>query len=152
MDVFVAKATGGPLLDTDFVKVGKTPIQFELAPGSYQLEVEGVELSHQSLMFEMRDTPRKLLVRAGKEGMATTGTLLSAVGVTAILAASVILVSGSKAPSKLDKTAVLVPMYASGAVLLGAGIGLYLGGQTRLEEQKPAAPGKTAWLTFSGGF
>ena len=152
VNVYVAKATGGVLADTDFVKVGKTPITFQLPPGSYRIEVEGIDVSNQGMLLEMRSEPKRLTVKTGSEGMGTTGTLLTAVGILGVLAATVILVSGSKAPSKLDKTTVLVPMYIAGGVLLGAGIGMTIASQTKLEEQKSATPPRTAWIGLSGRF
>lgn len=160
MTVYVARvpigATQAPL-ESDFVKLGKTPIEFQLPPGSYQIEAEGHGKSHEALLFEMHSQPRRLLVQPGDEGLGVVGTLFLGVGITAVLAATAILVSGTEAPEKLDKPAVIVPLYIAGGVLLGAGIGFTIASDTDIDEQKssptpPAAPltglGLSAQLHF----
>lgn len=157
VNVFVAKlsatAVSAPT-DSDFVKLGKTPISFQLPPGSYRIEVEGVEISNESMLFEMRGEPRKIKVRTGSEGLSTTGTLLMAVGILGVVGATAILVSGSKAPSKLDKASVIIPMYAAGALCFGGGLAMSIAGSTKLEDQKPppGGPVRGAWLGVSGRF
>jgi hypothetical protein len=142
--VYVARIPTGKRaspLDTDFVKIGKTPIEFQLPPGSYQIDVEGHGVSHESLVFEMRTEPRRLLVETGSEGMGVVGTLCLGVGITAILAATAILVSGSQSEHKLDKPAIVIPIYAAGGVLTAMGIAFQLAADTDIEEHKPARPG-----------
>lgn len=157
VNVFVARLSPTAVQapgDSDFVKVGKTPITLELPPGSYRIEVEGVEISNEGMLFEMRAEPRHIKVRTGSEGLGTTGTLLMGVGVLAVVGATAILVSGSKAPSKLDKTAVLVPMYLGGALCFGGGLALSMAGSTKLEDQRPVQPAavRGAWLGVAGRF
>jgi hypothetical protein len=150
--VYVAKlpvGPAGPLSNSDFRKIGKSPIEFELPPGSYQLEVEGHGVSREVLVFEMHGEPRRLLVRPGSEGMGVTGTLLLAVGITSILAASAILVSGSKAPSTLDKPAIVIPLYAAGGALTLGGIALKIAADTDIDPQKSTAGGLRLGLTAS---
>lgn len=120
-----------------FVKVGKAPLTLLLPPGVYRLEVEGVDVVRGSLLVTMKGEPKQLLVRTGSEGLSTTGTLFIAVGITAILGATGILLSGSSAPSSLDKPKVLIPMYAAGGVLLGGGIAMSLVGSTSIDDQTP---------------
>jgi hypothetical protein len=149
--VFVARiptGAAGPPPDTDFVKIGKTPIEFQLPPGSYQIEVQGHGVSHESMLFEMHAEPRRLLVKTGSEGLGIAGTLCLGVGITAVLAATAILISGSKSPQKLDKPAIVIPMYAAGGVLTGMGIGFQLAADTDIEQQKPrrSAPELSAGL------
>jgi hypothetical protein len=147
VNVYVARIpTGrsGPL-DTDFVKLGKTPIEFQLPPGSYQIDVDGHGVSHESLRFEMRTEPRRLMVDTGAEGLGIVGTLCLAVGVTAVLAATAILVSGSKSAEKLDKPAIVIPMYAAGGLLAAMGIGFQIAADTDIDE--PKAPRRSARLT-----
>ena len=116
--------------------------------------VEGVEVSNESLLLEMRAEPRRLKVRTGSEGLGTTGTLLMAVGILGVVGATAILVSGSKAPSKLDKASVLIPMYAGGAVCFGGGLAMSIAGSTKLDDAKPKAalPTRGAWLAVRGRF
>jgi hypothetical protein len=142
--VFVAPANPitGAADEAAFVKVGKAPMTLLLPPGVFRLEVEGVGVSRGSLLVTMKGEPKQLLVRSGSEDLGTTGTLFIAVGVTAILGATGILLSGSSAPSSLDKPKVLIPMYAAGAVLLGGGIAMAVAGSTSIDDQTPrrAAP------------
>lgn len=157
VNVFVARL--GPTAtaaaaDSDFVKLGKTPLGFQLPPGTYRIEVEGVDISNEGLLFEMRGEPRRLKVRTGSEGLGTTGTLLMAVGVLGVVGATAILVSGSRAPSKLDKASVLIPMYAAGAICFGGGLAMSMAGSTKLEDERPTSrpPARGAWLGVHGRF
>jgi hypothetical protein len=90
----------------------------------------------------MHSEPRHLLVRPGSEGLGVVGTLLTGVGVTAVLAATAILLSGSTAPEKLDKPAVAIPIYIVGGVALATGIVMSIVSDTDIDEQKapPAKP------------
>lgn len=157
VNVFVARL--GPTAtaaaaDSDFVKLGKTPLGFQLPPGTYRIEVEGVDISNEGLLFEMRGEPRRLKVRTGSEGLGATGTLLMAVGVLGVVGATAILVSGSRAPSKLDKASVLIPMYAAGAICFGGGLAMSMAGSTKLEDERPTSrpPARGAWLGVHGKF
>jgi hypothetical protein len=157
VNVFVARMAPTAVVppgDGDFVKLGRTPMTFQLPPGTYRIEVEGVEISNQGLNFDMRTEPRSLEVRTGSEGLSTTGTLFMAVGVLGVLGATAILVSGSRAPSKLDKASVIIPMYAAGAVCFGGGLAMTLAGGTSLEDRKlPSGKGSQgAWLGVRGTF
>ncbi len=157
--VFVAPAdpVSGSAGDAEFIKVGKAPLTFQLPPGVYRLDVQGIGISHGSMLLSMRSEPKRLLVRTGSEGLGDTGTLFIAVGITAILAATGILISGSKAPSSLDKSAVLIPVYAAGGVLLGSGIGMTIAASTNIDDRSAApvpppnmgrAPGLFARISF----
>lgn len=137
------------------MKVGRTPISFQLPPGTYRIEVEAPGISNNGIVLEMRGEPRRVSAHPGSEGLGTTGTLFTAVGVLGILGATAILVSGSKAPSNFNKTSVLIPMYAAGAVLLGAGIGMSIAAKTDIDvppSMPPPPPARGALLTFSGTF
>jgi hypothetical protein len=136
--VYVARVAPGigPPTDGEFVKIGKTPIEFQLPPGSYQIEAEGYGISNESLLFEMRGEPRRLLVRPGSEGLGVVGTLFLGIGITAVVAATAILASGTKAPAKLDKAAVVIPLYAGGVVVGGLGVAFAIASDTDIEEQK----------------
>jgi len=157
VNVFVARvAPGGtlPQSDSDFIKLGKTPLAVQLPPGSYRIEVEGVEISNEAMLLEMRSNPRKIKVRTGSEGLATTGTLFMGLGILGVVGATAILVSGSKAPSSLDKAGVLIPMYAAGAVCFGGGLAMSLVGSSKLEADSPTPPRAPhgAWLGVRGTF
>lgn len=90
------------------------------------------------MWFQMGEKPRRIAVRPGKEGLSLLGGLSLAIGITAVAGATVVLASGSKAPSSLDKPAILIPAYATGAVLIGAGIGLNIAATTHVEETRGA--------------
>lgn len=160
MNVFVARmsptAVEAPA-DSAFIKLGKTPLAFELPPGTFRIEVEGVDIGNEAMLLEMRGDPRRLKVKTGSEGLGTTGTLLMAVGILGVAGATAILISGGRAPSKLDKTAVLVPMYAAGALCFGGGLAMTLAGRTRIDDLRsapptPAGPMRGAWLGITGAF
>jgi hypothetical protein len=139
--------------DYAYTKIGRTPLTFQLPPGTYRIDVQGVRSSHESLLFEMRSESRRLLVKTGSEGMGVTGTLLLGVGVLGVVGATVILASGTKQADDINKTAIVVPMYIVGGLLLGAGIGLTLGSQTNIDDQKPATtPIKGARVRFGFAF
>jgi hypothetical protein len=142
VSVFVARIEQGmtmPLPDSSFVKVGTTPITIILPPGSYEIDVQGVDISHESMLFEMRGEPRHLLVRTGSEGLGTAGTLLLGAGVIGIVGGFAVLLSGSKY-GDYDKKPILIPMFAGGAVLFGAGLGMTIASQTKVDDEHPAAP------------
>jgi hypothetical protein len=117
------------------IKLGKAPITFLLPAGVYRIEVEGIDVSQGSLLLTMKSEPKHLMVRTGSEGLGSTGTLFIAVGITAILGATGILLSGGKAPSGWNKSKVLIPMYATGGVLLGAGIAMSLVATTSIDDE-----------------
>lgn len=157
VNVFVARLASTaeqPADDSSFVKLGKTPLSVDLPPGSYRIEVEGVDISNESLLFEMRREPRSIKVRTGSEGLSATGTLFMGIGIIGIVGATAILASGSKAPSKLDKASVLIPMYAAGAVCFGGGLAMNLAGSTAVEASPPGKPGgvQAAWFAMRGSF
>jgi hypothetical protein len=157
VNVFVARIdprAAEPPPDSSFVKLGKTPLAVDLPQGSYRIEVEGVDISNESLLFEMRNEARSIRVRTGSEGLSTTGTLFMGIGLLGIVGATAILASGSKAPSKLDKASVLIPMYAAGAVCFGGGLAMSYVGSTKLEASPPARTGPVggAWLALRASF
>ncbi len=146
VQVYIAQTRPGDALATDFKRVGRTPFSIELAPGRYRVEAEGVDISNGGMWFQMGPKPRRIVVQPGKEGLGLLGGLSLAVGITAIVGATAVLASGSKAPSTLDKPAILIPAYAAGAVLVGAGVGLNLASTTHVEETRGAQA--RADLTF----
>jgi len=153
VSIFVARvATDEMPPDQAYTKVGRTPLTFQLPPGTYRIDVQGVRSSHESLLFEMRSDSRRLLVRTGSEGMGVTGTLLTAVGVLGVVGATVILVSGTKQAENFNKAAVVVPMYIVGGVLLGVGIGLTVASKTHIDDQKPPVPGPPRGAAIRMGF
>jgi hypothetical protein len=146
--VYVARfvPAAGPPIDGEFVRIGKTPIEFQLPPGTYQIEAEGHDISNEALLFEMRSEPRRLLVHPGSEGLGVVGTLLLGIGITAVVAGIAIVASGEKA-GDLDRPAIVIPIFAGGVVLGGLGVGFSVASDTDIEEPKsqgPAAPAPRA--------
>ena len=142
VSVYVARIEQGmtlPLADSAFVKVGKTPITFQLPPGSYEIDVQGVDVSHESLFLEMKNEPRRIMVKTGSEGLGVAGTMLLGAGIIGIVGGIAILLSGSKG-SDFNKAPILIPMFAGGAVFTGAGIGMNVASQTKLEDIGHEAP------------
>jgi hypothetical protein len=140
--VYVARPwpDGSRPYDTDFAKVGKTPITFALPPGTYFVEVEGFNVSRGELLLTVRDEPKRLLVRTGSESLSSTGTLLVAVGVAAALGATAVLVGGSTQSEGLETGKIAIPLYIAGGALIGIGIGLFVASNTNVEEQRSGAP------------
>jgi hypothetical protein len=133
--------------DYDFVKVGKTPVTFQLPPGNYWLEVESPDVTRGSLLLRVDQQPKHLMVHTGSSGMGDLATLTLALGATAVLAATVILASGSSAKTDFDKAKIVIPLYIGGGVLLGGGVGLYFASRTNVKEPESAT---TAWRTWPG--
>jgi hypothetical protein len=148
VNVFVSRAdpATGASDPSPPIKIGKAPITFLLPPGVYRIEVEGIEVSQGSLLVTMQGDPKHLMVRTGSDGLGSTGTLFIAVGITAILGATGILLSGGKAPSGWNKSKVLIPMYAAGGVLLAAGVAMSLVASTNIDDEteKPRPPSGSA--------
>jgi hypothetical protein len=128
-------------LDSDFTRVGITPVTFQLPAGIYLLEAEGPDVSRGTRLLEMRDAPRRLLVETGSEGLGTAGTLLSGIGIVSILAGTVMAVGGATGQdSDLHKTTTMIPLFAGGAVALGSGIAMFVLSRTDIEDQPSRAP------------
>jgi hypothetical protein len=142
-------------LDSEFTRVGVTPVTFQLPPGIYLLEAEGPDVSRGTRLLEMRDVPKRLLVDTGSDGLATAGTLLMGIGVVAILAGTVMAVGGATGQdSDLHKTTTMIPFFAGGAVALGGGITMFLLSRTDIEDQPSGglnAPPAAAERAFVGG-
>ena len=69
-------------------------------------------------------------------------TLLMAVGITAIAAGVVVLVGGStESEGNLEKSKIVIPFFAGGALLLGGGIVLFVVSRTNVEEEQRALAG-----------
>lgn len=118
--------------------MGITPVTFQLPPGTYLLEAEGPDVSRGTRLLEMHDTPKRLLVDTGSEGLGTAGTLLMGVGVVAILTGTVMAVGGATGKeSDLKRSQVFVPLFIGGGVALGSGITMFLLSRTQVEDQPP---------------
>jgi hypothetical protein len=142
--------------DSDFTRVGITPVTFQLPPGIYLLEAEGRDVTRGTRLFEMREGPRRLLVDTGSDGLSTAGTLLTGVGIVAILAGTVMAVGGASGQdSDLDKTTTMIPLFAGGAAALGSGIAMFVLSRTDIEDQPsraPTPPPAPAERAFVAGF
>ena len=91
--------------------MGITPVTFQLPPGTYLLEAEGPDVSRGTRLLEMHDMPKRLVVDTGSEGLGTAGTLLTAVGIVAILAGIVMPIGGATGKeSDLKRTETIVPV------------------------------------------
>jgi hypothetical protein len=139
VSVYVVKwSSERTALDSDFTRVGITPVTFQLPPGIYLLEAEGPDVTRGTRLLEMRDSPRRLLVDTGSDGLGSAGTLLMGIGIVAILAGTVMAVGGATGQdSDLRKTKTMIPLFAGGAVALGSGITMFVVSRTDIEEQPP---------------
>jgi hypothetical protein len=125
--------------DWEFVKLGRTPLTFELPPEeNYWLEVESSEVTRGSLLLRVDRQPKHLLVRAGSSDLGSLASLTLAVGGLAVAVATVILISGTGGESGIDKPKIVIPMYVAGGALIAGGIGLYFASQTDVED--PSRP------------
>ena len=121
--------------DHEFVKIGRTPLTFELPPNeNFWLEVESPEVTRGGLLLRMGSEPKHLLVRTGSADMADLGSLSLAIGGLAVAVATVILVSGASGESRIDKPAIVIPLYAAGGALVAGGIALYFASRTDVED------------------
>jgi len=146
--VYVVKPLpdGSRPLDYAFKRVGITPVTFQLPPGRYLLEVESSDTTRGGMLLDMGQSPRRLLVDAGSDSTSMTGTLLMAVGVTAIAAGIVVLVGGStSSEGNLEKAKIVIPFFAGGALVLGGGIALFVVSRTDIEEEQHAPAQAAGW-------
>ncbi len=150
VSVYVAQLAGAPGSPSygEFKKVGRTPLVIQLPPGSYRVEAEGVDISNGGTDIAMHGAPRKLTVSPGKEGMGTVGSLFLGLGIVGILGATAVVASGTKAGG-LDKPAVIIPAYAAGGVLTGAGIGFLIASSTSVEPSPAPRPRPATGLLLS---
>lgn len=142
IQIYVARlpADGTPPSDYDFVKVGGAPISFQLPPGHYVLTMEDDGVTSRDQDLVVGTTPVHLQVHTGSSDMATLGSLALGIGTLCVLTAAVLAISGSKAPSSLDKTKIEIPLFAAGGTLVAGGIGLYFASRTNIEQNPPAPP------------
>ncbi len=141
--IFVAPVgpRGAPPSDYDFKRVGVAPASFQLPPGRYVIEVEDEGVTSQELDLVVGTDPVHLQIRTGSSDMATVGSLTLGIGILCVLSGAVLLISGSKAPSSLDKSKIVIPLFAAGGALVGGGIGLYFASRTSIERNPaPVAP------------
>jgi hypothetical protein len=124
--------------DADFVKVGKSPITIELPNGNYLVETEGFDSTRGAFDLVVDGQPRQLMVETGSQNTHTLGNVATAVGIAAVLGGIAVLVGGSVSQSStIDKPAIVIPLFASGGVLIGAGITMILVSGTDIEDTSP---------------
>jgi hypothetical protein len=137
--VYVARAADAAAerpSDYDFREVGRTPITFELPPGSYWLDVEGPKVTRGSLSVRMGREAKALRVRGGSSAARSWSTLTLALGATALVAATAILGSSAFGDANFDRAKVVIPLYVGGGVLLGGGVALYVASRTQVGEAR----------------
>jgi len=131
---------------------GTAPITLELPPGAYIVAVENDDVSRADHLLRVGTQPAVLDVSPGSSGLGGVGTLTLGVGVLSVLAATVILISGSDAPAGIDKPKLVIPMYAAGGALVVGGLTMYLVSRTSIKERPgpvpPPAPRASAGLGF----
>jgi hypothetical protein len=152
--VYVGRALpdGSAPPDYEFKRVGTAPITLELPPGAYIVAVENDDVSRADHLLRVGTQPAVLDVSPGSSGLGGVGTLTLGVGVLSVLAATVILISGSDAPAGIDKPKLVIPMYAAGGALVVGGLTMYLVSRTSIKERPgpvpPPAPRASAGLGF----
>lgn len=134
-----ARADGERPTDYDFVKVGMTPLVFELPPGGYYVEVENDTVTRGHLALRVGQRKQFVQVHTGSSSMGDLSTLALGIGIACVLAATVILVSTSSGPSGIQKSKFTIPLYASGGALSVGGLALYFASRTNLEAEPQAS-------------
>jgi hypothetical protein len=140
VSVYVAP---GALADTEpqypdpFVKVGRTPVSTNLAPGIYTVTVESPDIAVGATVFRVGTEPVHVRVRGGSDSLRSLGTLLFAGGAASLLAALAVEVSYSKSPSGISKGKIVVPLLIVGGVGAAAGLTFYLTSATTIEHDGP---------------
>ena len=140
-DVFVAPLSAleePEPTDYDFEALGTAPLSFELPKGPYLVEVEGDGVTRGSLRLDMGSTPRNVRIETGSAALGDAAALLMAVGIVGVVAGVALLAAGTEAEDSFDKPAILIPMFATSGVSLGAGIGCYFGSRTAVEDVSAA--------------
>ncbi len=140
--VFVAHAQPGGSVPPvwDFTRVGTAPLTLQLPPGTYFLSVENDDVSRADHLLEVGSQPVTLDVSPGSSGLGGVGTLAMGIGILSVLAATVVLISGSSAPAGIDKPKLVIPMYAAGGALVAGGLTMYLVSRTGIEERPGPMP------------
>jgi len=152
--VYVGRALpdGSAPPDYEFKRVGTAPITLELPAGAYIVAVENDDVSRADHLLRVGTQPAVLDVSPGSSGLGGVGTLTLGVGILSVLAATVLLISGSDAPAGIDKPKLVIPMYAAGGALVVGGLTMYLVSRTSIKERPgpvpPPAPRASAGLGF----
>ncbi len=140
----------------DFTHVGTAPLSMQLPPGTYDVAVENEDVSRADHVVHVGTKPVVLDVKPGSSGLGSVGSLALGVGVLSVLAATVILISGSDAPAGIDKPKLVIPLYAAGGGLVVGGLTMYLVSRTSIKERPgplpPPAPQSTAGLGLRARF
>lgn len=124
--------------DFEFAKVGKTPITIQLPNGSYLIESEGYDSTRGSFDLTVDGQARQLLIENGAQSTHTLGNLTTGVGIAALLGGIVVLVGGSLSKSStIDKPAIVIPLFASGGVLIATGVTLTIVSRTDVLDTSP---------------
>jgi hypothetical protein len=152
VSVFVAQ---GAIEDTrpsypdPFVKLGRTPLATQLAPGTYTVTVESPEITPGSGVFQVGPDPVHVRVRAGSSGARSLGTLVLAIGAAALLSALAVEASYSQAPSGISKSKIAIPLFVAGGVGVGGGLALYLTSGTTVEPSGPKPDRRSSFVGLS---
>jgi len=123
-----------------FTHVGTAPLSMQLPPGTYDVAVENEDVSRADHLLHVGTKPVVLAVKAGSSGLGDVGTLTLGVGALSVLAATVLLISGSDAPAGIDKPKLVIPLYAAGGGLVVGGLTMYLVSKTSIEERPGPLP------------
>jgi hypothetical protein len=136
--IFVAKGTAASdQIEDPFVRLGIAPRKLRLPPGAYSIESDGPTQSGGHADFWVdKDRPLRIEVRPGDASLKTFGGVLTALGVTSMLAGIVAIISISADDSGDDRWAIGLPLVLGGAGAVGGGIGLSIAGATRIEVTK----------------
>ncbi len=140
--LYVARALpdGSRPPDYNFTRVGTAPLDLQLPPGTYVVEVENDNVSRAGHLLHVGSRPVDLDVNPGSSGLNAVGTLSFAIGTLSVLAASVLLLSGSEVPAGIKKGKLVIPMYAAGGALVIGGLTLYLVTRTSIDERPGGVP------------
>ncbi len=133
-----------PAFPDPFVKVGRLPVTIQLPPGTYTVIAEGDSVPTATRVFRVDQLPVHVQVHGGTQGLRDAGSLLTAVGVVALLAGAAFEVSGASDQGTSKKQQVAIPLLIAGGVGFAGGLTMFLLSGTSITDDGPTSEAREA--------
>jgi len=133
------------VMTVHYQDVCQSPCSFELDPGLRELAVHGDGVSSSTKQFQLRPGAQQFVVKPGSAALAAGGYMLVVLGGVAAIVGGTFLVV-------LPDSGVGLPLTIGGGVGLGAGIGMWIAGDTSFEPEPTQRALRAPTLNLRGSF